>query len=327
MAAMMLIDEGKLKLDQPLGDILPKFARMQVLKTPAGALDQVEPAPRPITIRNLLTHTAGLGYHIISTGPIQQAYIAAGLVPAAATRLPIPGLSGGKVLPSLAAFADTLAALPLVYQPGTKWSYSVGLDLMGRVIEVVSGQPFDRFVSERILGPCGMSESGFAVAAADRARLTSNYGVMNGVLIPLDPAAMSIFLDPPPYPFGGAGLVSSARDYDRFLQMLVGYGAIGGKRVMSERAVRLGTSNLLPTAVAGPDGGGFGAGGRVGLGETAGTFGWGGAAGTIAFADMRRGIRAGFFTQYMPSNAYPIHTAFPEAVRADLVAIAGRKAA
>ena len=327
MAAMMLIDEGKLRLDQPVSDILPKFARMEVLKSPTGALDQVEPAARPITIRHLLTHTAGLGYHIISTGPIQQAYIDAGLVPAAATRLPIPGLSGGKVLPSLAAFADRLATVPLVYQPGTKWSYSVGLDLIGRVIEVVSGQPFDRFVTERILQPCGMSETGFTVAPALRERLTSNYGVMGGVLIPLDPAKTSIFLTPPPYPFGGAGLVSSPRDYDRFLQMLVGYGMIGKTRVMSERAVRLGTSNLLPAGVAGPDGRDFGAGGSVGKGDTAGIYGWGGAAGTIAFADLKRGIRAGFYTQYMPEGAYPIHTAFPAAVRADLMAAAGLKAA
>jgi CubicO group peptidase (beta-lactamase class C family) len=326
MAAMMLVDEGKLRLDQPVSDILPKFAKMQVLKAPGGPLDQVEPAARPITIRNLLTHTAGLGYHIVSTGPIQKAYIAAGLTPAAATRLPIPGLSGGKVLPSLAAFADTLARLPLVYQPGSKWSYSVGLDLMGRVIEVVSGQPFDTFVADRILGPCGMSETGFAVKPALRDRLTSNYGVVGGLLVPLDPAANSIFLAPPPYPFGGAGLVSSPRDYDRFLQMLVGYGTIGGRRVMSERAVRLGTSNLLPAGVSGPDGGGFGAGGKVGLGDSAGTFGWGGAAGTIAFADLRRGLRAGFFTQYFPAEAYPIHTAFQAAIRADLTA-GSRKAA
>ncbi|WP_423140686.1 serine hydrolase domain-containing protein [Parablastomonas sp. CN1-191] len=327
MAAMILVDEGKLRLDQPLSDILPKFKAMQVLKDAGGPLDQVEAAKTPITIRNLLTHTAGLGYHIIQKGPIQQAYMAAGLVPAAATRLPIPGLSGGKVLPSLAAFADALAAMPLVYQPGTKWSYSVGLDLMGRVIEVVSGMPFDRFVMERIVGPCGMGETGFAVAPALKDRLTSNYGVLDGALLPLDPARNSIFLDPPPYPFGGAGLVSSPRDYDRFLQMLVGFGKLGTRRVMSESAVRMGTSNLLPAGVPGPDGSGFGAGGRVGLGESAGVYGWGGAAGTIAFADLKRGIRAGFYTQYMPSDAYPIHAAFPVAVRSDLAAMAGKLAA
>lgn len=327
MAAMILVDEGKLKLDQPLSDILPKFARMRVLKDPAGALDQTEPAARPITIRQLLTHTAGLGYHIVSTGPIQKAYFERGVLPFSATRLSIPGLTGFKTLPSLAAFTDTLSELPLVYQPGTKWSYSVALDVMGRVIEVITGQPFDRFVMDRIVAPTGMSATGFSVAPALRSRLTSNYGVVGGVLVPLDPARTSIFLDPPPYPFGGAGLVSSPRDFDRFLQMVAGYGAIGGKRVVSERAVRLGTSNLLPPGVAGPEGAGFGAGGRVGLGESEGIYGWAGAAGTIAFADLRHGIRAAFYSQYMPPETYPITRAFPAAVRADLAPGVGRKAA
>ena len=108
--------------------------------------------------------------------------------------------------------------------------------------------------------------------------------------------------------------------------MLVGYGQVGGKRVLSEAAVRLGTSNLLPDGVSTrgtfAEGTGFGAGGRVGLGDQAGTFGWGGAAGTVAFADLRRGLRAALFTQYMPSEAYPIHGAFPAAVVKDLAAMA-----
>ncbi len=329
MAAMILIDAGKMGLDQPLADVLPKFARMQVQVTPDGSITELKPASRPITMRMLLTHTAGLGYSIIQKGPIKAAYETAGLVPGQVTKLNIPGLNG-RNLPSLAQFADKLAEMPLVYDPGTRWSYSVALDLMGRVIEVVSGQSFDTFLQERIFGPAGMSNSWFQVPASAAARLTSNYGVFGGTLLPLDPAKTSIFLDKPAFPFGGAGLVSSPRDYDRFLQMLAGYGKIGSKRVMSERAVRIGTSNLLPAGVntAGGmlGGAGFGAGGRVGLGVDAGTYGWGGAAGTVAYVNFPRGLRASFFTQYMPSDAYPIHRAFPVAVQADLAPVTAKAA-
>lgn len=321
MAAMMLIDEGKLGLDQPLSDILPKFARMQVQVTPDGSITDLRPARTPITIRHLLTHTSGLGYSIIQKGPLKQAYEAAGLVPAEVSRDPVPGLTVGKPLPSLAAFADALAAMPLVYEPGTQWSYSVSLDLMGRVIELVAGKPFDAFLNERIFGPCGMASSGFQVAPQNAARLTTNYGVVNGKLVPIDPAARSIYLDPPAYPFGGAGLVTSPRDYDRFLQMVLNYGMIDGQRVMSERAVRLGTGNLLPAAIAQSqvfdEVAGFGAGGRVGLGDKAGTFGWGGAAGTVGFVSYRAGLSAGLWVQYMPSGALPIGREFDAAVLAD----------
>jgi CubicO group peptidase (beta-lactamase class C family) len=323
MAAMMLIDEGKMALDQPLADILPGFAHMKVQVTPDGSITDLRPATRPITLRMLLTHTAGLGYTIIQKGPIKTAYEAAKLVPGQVTRLPIPGIGGLDIQPTLAAFADKLAEMPLVYEPGTQWSYSVGLDLMGRVIEVVSGQPFEAFLRDRIFAPCGMTSSFFQVPGDEVGRLTTNYAVRDGTLFPLDPAKTSIYLDRPPFAFGGAGLVSSARDYDRFLEMLLGYGAIGKTRVMSEKAVRLGTSNLLPpgAAIKGTwiEGAGFGAGGRVGLGDQAGTFGWDGAAGTIAFADFRHRLRASLFVQIMPSDVYPLLKEFTEAVRGDLI--------
>ncbi|MEQ1542578.1 MAG: serine hydrolase domain-containing protein [Novosphingobium sp.] len=324
MAAMILIDEGKLGLDQPLADLLPKFAKMQVQVTPDGSITDLKPATTAITIRHLLTHTAGLGYTIVQKGPIKKAYEAAGLIPGQISRLALPGLDSSKPVGSLALFADRLAAMPLVYQPGTQWSYSVALDLLGRVIEVASGRPFDRFLHERIFGPTGMTSTWFQVPASEQHRLTGNYSPQMGLLIPLDPPRSSIYLGKPAFPFGGAGLVSSPRDYDRFLEMLAGYGKIGGKRVMSELAVRVGTSNLLPegTKTAGTfaDGAGFGAGGRVGLGGDAGTYGWGGAAGTVAFVNMKYGLRASLFTQYMPSEAYPVHTEFPKAIQADLAA-------
>lgn len=327
MAVMMLIDDGKLGLDQPLAEILPAFANMQVQKVPDGSITDTVAADRPITIRHLLTHTSGLGYGIIQKGPIKDAYESMGLIPGQVSRLPIPGLGRGKPVSSLEAFADGLAKLPLVYQPGTTWSYSVSLDLLGRVIEVVSGVSFDEYLSTNIFKPAGMTSTWFQVPESAIGRLTANYGVMGGVLIPVDPANASIYTDKPAFPYGGAGLVSSPRDYDRFLRMLLGYGKIDGTRVMGELAVRVGTSNLLPEAVdttgTFADSAGFGAGGRVGLGNQAGTYGWGGAAGTVALVNMKVGLRASLFTQYMPSEAFPVHAAFPAAVLADLTAMKG----
>ena len=331
MAAMILIDEGKLGLDQPLAEILPKFARMQVQVTPDGSITDLRPARTPITIRQLLTHTAGLGYTVVQKGPIKAAYEAAGIVPGLVSKIPIPGLSATTTIHSLAEFADRLAALPLVYEPGTRWSYSVALDLMGRVIEVVSGRPFDAFLKERLFDPLGMASSFFQVPPSELHRLTTNYGVLGGIPLPIDPPSGSIFADKPPFPMGGAGLVSSPRDYDRFLEMVANYGVLDGKRVMSAKAVALGTSNLLPpgaeTRGTFSDGAGFGAGGRVGLGEQAGTYGWGGAAGTVALVDLKRAFRAGLYTQYMPSEAYPVHRDFPTAVLADLKLLAPKQAA
>lgn len=328
MAAMLLIDEGRLGLDQPLADLLPKFARMQVQVTPDGSITDLKPARTAITIRQLLTHSAGLGYSIIQKGPIKAAYEAEGLIPGQVSRMTLPGLDRGKPVGSLALFADRLAEMPLVYEPGTTWSYSVGLDLLGRVIEVASGKPFDMFLNERIFGPTGMTSTYFQVPASEEHRLTGNYSPQMGMLLPIDPPKSSIYLDKPAFPFGGAGLVSSPRDYDRFLEMLAGYGKIGGKRVMSELAVRVGTSNLLPETVSTAGtmaaGAGFGAGGRVGLGSDAGTYGWGGAAGTVAFVNLKYGLRASLYAQYMPSDAYPIHTEFPKAVQADLALMKSR---
>ena len=325
MAAMMLVDQGKIELDQPISDFLPKFAKMQVQVTPDGSITDLKPAQTPITLRHLLTHTAGLGYTIIQKGPLKEAYEAAGLVPARVSRLQIPALGTVKTVPTLTEFADKLAEMPLVYEPGTRFSYSVSLDLLGRIIEVVSGQDFDAFLAERIFGPCGMTSTVWQVSAAQAQRLASNYVLHDGKTDVLDPGTNSVYLDPPAFAFGGAGLVSSPRDYDRFLMMLAGAGSIGGARVMSEAAVRLGTSNLLPAGADLADTwiehAGFGAGGRVGLGVDAGTYGWSGAAGTIGFVNTRIGLRAGLFVQYMPSSGLPIGDEFPKAVLADVSAM------
>ena len=327
IAAMLLVEDGRMRLDQPIADFLPAFANMKVQNTPDGSLTDVRPAKGPITVRQLLTHTAGLGYNIIQKGPIKKAYDDAGIVGGQASRLPIPGLAPVDPAPSLAAMADRLAELPLVYEPGTKWSYSISLDLMGRLIEVVSGQAFDAFLKARLFDPLGMTSTGFMVAAKDVPRFTSNYAPFSGALIPFDPAASSIYLDPPPYPFGGGGLVSSARDYDRFLAMLLGEGETGGVRVMKPEIARLAMSNLIDDSVDRKgtfiDGQGFGAGGRVSLPTSPGgegIFGWAGAAGTIGFVHRKLGYRAAGYTQIMPPDAVSFQSKFGETFFRDVAA-------
>jgi len=326
MAAMMLIEDGKIGLDQNIADFLPGFARPMVLVDGTKDLTS-RPAGRPITVRNLLTHTAGLGYSIVTKGPLLEAYLKLGITPASASRQRLPGVPDAPPAPSLEEFANRLATLPLIADPGARWSYSVALDLMGRVIEVASAMPFDRFLQTRIFDPLEMSSTFFQVPAAEAVRLTTNYAIAPFGKFPIDPGEKSVFLDKPAFPFGGAGLVSSPRDYDRFLQMLAGYGAVGPTRVMKEATARLAMSNLLPpgtmtegTYAAGQ---GFGAGGRVTIAKDArgsgiGTYGWGGAAATIAWVDPTKGVRASGYAQYMPDSAMPFTTDFGKAVYASL---------
>jgi CubicO group peptidase (beta-lactamase class C family) len=220
----------------------------------------------------------------------------------------------------LAEFADRLATLPLIADPGTLWSYSVGLDLLGRVIEVVAGMPFETFLQTRIFKPLGMTGSYFQVPGAAAKRLTTNYVLQDGKSLPLDPAKDSIYLEKPPCTYGGSGLVTSPRDWDRFLLMLAGEGAIGHTRIMSRETARWAMSNLLhpDTKVGGwMTGQGFGAGGRVVLtampgGESVGSFGWGGAASTTGWVDRTKGVRATGWVQLMTLNSpqfFPIDIA------------------
>lgn len=329
MAVMMCVEDGLLAIDQPIAEIIPAFAEMQVQKEYDGPItpDNLEPAVRPITVRHCLTHTAGLGYSIVQQGPLADAYRAAGVVPGQVSRLEVPGAFRGDSVDSLELFADNLARLPLVYQPGTQWSYGVGLDLLGRVIEVVSGQSFDSFLKSRIFDPAGMDSTTFRVKEDDIARFTANYLIVDDMLVPVDLPDNSIYLDEPPCPFGGAGLVSSARDYDRFLRMLAGFGEIDGTRIMAEETVRLATSDLFADTV--PDAGrfqfgersfGFGAGGLVGTGEAEGLFGWFGAAGTCGLVNMKWGLRHNLMTQYMPSQVYGLQNEFPVMVAGDAIA-------
>ncbi len=327
MAIMMLIDEGKLGLDQPLYDVLPAYRDMQVLVDPEGPLENTVPAASPITMRQLLTHTAGIGYGIVSKGPLLDAYNENGIVGGRVSRMTIPGFPPVTPAPGLEVWADRLATLPLMYQPGSKWSYSNSIDLLGRVIEVASGMEFEAFLKARLFEPLGMDSTWMTVPESEKGRFTDNYGVLLGNSLPIDPAATSIYLDEPKVPSGGGGLVSSPKDYDRFLRMLLGYGKLGNERVMSELAVRVGVSNLLPATadMAGTwmEGQGHGAGGR----SHNGSFGWGGAAGTLGAVDYNLGLRTALWTQYMPSDAYPIRDEYMAAIEADLTAMRERRAA
>ncbi|MEI9927915.1 MAG: serine hydrolase domain-containing protein [Sphingomonas sp.] len=331
MAAMILVEEGKIKLDEPVSDFIPAFKTMRVLDDPAGTTLASHPATRPITIRNLLTHTAGLGYTIITKGPLLDEYNRLGINPAQVSAGLEPGMRATRP-PTLAAFADKVATLPLIAEPGTKWSYSIGLDVLGRVIEVASGMQFDAFLRQRIFDPLKMTSTYFTVPASEAGRLATNYYYMGDNRVPLDPGATSVYLAPPSFPYGGAGLVMSARDYDRFLWMLQDGGTLDGARVMKPETVRLALSNLLPagvdtsllTSLADRAGKlGFGAGGSVYLADVPGvarkgTYGWGGAAGTIAFVDPAGQVRGTVMVNYMLSDHWPLRADADKAFAADL---------
>jgi CubicO group peptidase (beta-lactamase class C family) len=322
IAAMLLIEDGKMGLDQNIADFLPGFANPMVLTEGEKSLAS-RPAKAPITVRGLLTHTAGLGYSITSKGALLKEYSRLGLYAGQVSRKPLPGIDAPfPHAPSLAEFADRLATLPLMYDPGTRWNYSLGLDLLGRVIEVVSGMSFEAFVQKRIFDPLGMKSTFWQVPQSEIPRFTTNHAGTPFGTIPIDPANDSIYLDKPPFPFGGAGLVCSMRDYDRFLQMLAGMGAAGKTRIMKPETARLAMSNLVHpnTVMEGlVKGQGFGAGGRVTIaddpqGSGIGTFGWGGAASTIGWVDPTRGIRATGWAQIMTQGGQPFVAALGKVV-------------
>lgn len=327
MAAMMLIEDGKIGLDQDVADFIPGFKSPRVAIDPEKSLDS-RPASGPMTIRQLMTHSSGLGYAVTSKGALLDAYLNAGLVGGLLSRRALPGVRRADPAPSLADFAARIAALPLMYDPGTRWSYSAGLDVLGHVIAVASGMPFDVFLRTRLFEPLGMTSTWFVVPASELPRMTTNLGIAGPFRATIDDGATSIYADPNPLPLGGGGLVSSPRDYDCFLRMLAGHGASGAVRVMKDTTAKLAMSNLLSPAVDTKgtliDGQGFGAGGRVtiqpkeGVASGVGTFGWGGAAATIAWVDPTRGVRASGFAQFMPDTSMPFTADFRNAVYAQL---------
>lgn len=327
IAAMILVQEGKLRLDQPISDFIPAFRNMRVLDDPKGLASH--PAKNPITVRHLLTHTAGLGYSIMTKGPLLAEYQRLGLAPAAFNNYHEDELRGVRPA-TLEAFADRLATLPLIAEPGSRWSYSYSVDVLGRVIEVASGMPYDRFVERRVLQPLKMRSTFFTVPRSQAGRLATNYTFFGDVPLPMDPGKHSVWLKRPTFPYPGAGLVSSARDYDRFLHMLQNEGILDGARILTPETARLAMSNLLPE---GADSKllnsnarkgvtlGFGAGGMVYLsdmsgGPAKGSFGWAGAAGSLAWVDRSQGVRAVMMVNYF-GKGLPLQPEITRIVHAD----------
>lgn len=319
-AAMILIEEGKLKLDQNIADFFPGFAQPRVLVDPARGIE-ARPAKRPVTVRNLLTHTAGLTYANMGAGrPLERAYQELGLIPGQRNLTLEEEI---RRPPSLIAFAERLATLPLIADPGTRWHYSLGLDLLGAVIERAAGMPFDEFLEDRIFDPLDMEDTGFQVRPRRLPRLVFNYLATAEGLKLFDAPPDSVYAHKPTFPYGGSGLVSTAHDYSRFTAMLLGEGDYAGKRVMDPESVRTMMSNLLPEGVKGPGGQGFGAGGQVvihpnAMGQGIGTFGWAGVGGTLMWVDPTHKVHATWLAQYMPIDALPVQYAVPRAVYEDL---------
>ncbi|MBK6800790.1 MAG: beta-lactamase family protein [Novosphingobium sp.] len=329
MAAMLLIDEGKLKLDQPLADFAPEFAQMQVALDPEKSL-AARPAERLITIRHLLTHTSGLGYAVVGRNKVGDELKRLGVNPGLVSKRKLSGVNDGVPTPGPNEFLRRAAQVPLVAEPGTRWAYSMSLDVLGVIIGRIAGTSFEQFVIDRLFAPLGMSSSYFQVPATATPRFTTNYVLIAGTPVAIDRPGRSIYQDPIPFAFGGAGLVTTPADYDRFLAMIVNDGTVDGRRVMSEAAVRIGTSDLLPEGASlkgtWVEGNGFGAGGISGKGKEEGLYGWSGAAGTVGYAQTRLKLRSGLFVQYMPQDRLPVLKEFPLAVGADLTArMQGRK--
>jgi CubicO group peptidase (beta-lactamase class C family) len=324
VAAMMLVEDGRIALDQPVADILPEFRRLSVATEIEKGLGS-RPAVKTMTMRHLLTHTSGLSYWtpLSGAGALPAAYRERGITPGNyGARLNRPGY--GPQARNLTEMVERVAELPLLCEPGTAYNYSIGLDVTGLVIERVTGKGFDVFLRERLFGPLDMSSTGFQVAPRNAARLTTNYNVTPEGLRPTDLAASSVWLRPPTLLAGGAGLISTARDFARFGAMLLGDGALGRVRVLKPKTARLTRSNLLPAGVVYSGGDGFGAGAALVLNGTnrrfgpPGSFGWGGAAGTLWRIDPARRGNMVFMSQHMPSETYPIREDLAAAIEAEL---------
>lgn len=317
MASMLLVENGKIGLDQPLYDIFPAFSELNVLVDPEKSLD-ARPAQEPILIRHLLTHSSGFAYGINPPSPLQHAYLDHGI---ATYQLSVEDEKTEHRPKTLAALADEVAKLPVLFEPGSKWNYSIGLDIMGAVIERVSGVPFDRFLRTRLFDPLGMTNTFFRIPIRKVHLLPANYLIQEGKIVKIDAPPDTIFAREPALHYGGTGLVSSARDYAKFCRMLLNLGAVGRTRIMKPETAKLGMSNLLEPGVFAAAGSGFGAGARVVLKDvpgsrSAGTYTWDGAFDTLFWIDLAKAFYAILMTQ-IPNSRYPLEREFAEAIYKD----------
>jgi len=306
-AVLSLVEEGKLTLNDPVSRVIPQF-----VKTTVAAGGSIVPAKRQITIRDLLTHTAGISY---GTEPAVAAqYEAKGLGPAAG----FGWYTADKEEP-VCSTMERLASLPFVAQPGEQWVYGYNTDILGCVVERASGMPLDAFIKSRITEPLRMTDTQFFLPAAQRNRLAAVYASGEDGLIkraPDGPRGQGNYVDGPRRSFaGGAGLLSTARDYSRFLEMIRRGGELDGVRILAPRTVKLMSTNQVGTLHS-ANGLGFGLGfettdryGANGL-DSEGAFGWAGAYGTIYRIDPDARMVLLMMIQLLP-NATDIRTVFP----------------
>jgi CubicO group peptidase (beta-lactamase class C family) len=279
VAAMMLWEEGRFLLSDPVAKYLPDFAHLKVAVDRGGELE-LEPLRRPITIQDLLRHTSGLTYEFRGAGPVHKMYMAAKV------------FSRGQ---SSADQVATLGKLPLLHQPGTRWEYSRSTDVVGRLVEVLSGQTLGEFFEQRIFAPLGMVDTAFHVRPHQYSRLAEAFAKdpdSGGAVQLLDVRSA------PDFESGGGGLVSTASDYARFLEMLLNCGTLDGRRFLSRKTIELMTADHLGAITGAPDlllpGHGFGLGFAVrlhaGIAQVPGSIGqyfWGGLAGTTFWVDPK----------------------------------------
>lgn len=325
VAAMILWERGELELTDPISRWLPAFADTPVYVTGSSTDPVVVHQVEPIRVWHLLTHTAGLTYGFHHANPVDELYRGAGFEYGAPRGL------------DLAGCVDALASLPLMHQPGAEWNYGHATDVLGRIVEIVSGRPLDRFFDEEIFGPLGMDATGFVVD--DPELLARVYAIdpTSGCRV-RDDAMGRTGLVPPTAFSGGGGLVGTAGDYHRFVQMLACGGELDGARILGPRTVSYMVHNHLPggadlEAFGRPSFGempyrgvGFGLGFSVVLdpvafrtGTSVGEYAWGGVASTVFWVDPVERVTALFFTQLVPSGAYPIRTRFRQLVHQALV--------
>ena len=289
VAVMMLVENGLLSLDDKVGNVIPAFKDVKVFQDVGPRRPD-----RAMRIRHLLTHTSGLSYGVFGSSAVDSMYNRAF------------DKKSGEPQPDLGEWADILASLPLVDDPGDRFNYSVSTDLLGHVVEVVTGQTLDRFFRERIFEPLGMHDTGFQVPAEKRDRLTAMYRPTGDGLKLGDSPTDGSFTRRPDWLSGGSGLVSTARDYLRFCRMLLGGGELDGVRLIEPETVRLMTSNrldedLLP--ILRIPGMGFGLGFAVPAGIEDGTYWWAGVANTYFWIDPAEEIIAFAWTQLQPFGA------------------------
>ena len=311
VAALMLYEEGHFQLDDPVAKFIPAFGETRVFEFGDAESFTTVPLARPVTVHDLMVHTSGLTYGFQHEHAVDALYRDRGVE------------FNANVGP-LDELVEAAAAQPLVFQPGTRWNYSVSTDVLGRLVEIWSGVALDAFFDERIFGPLGMRDTGFHVREGQAHRLASNYvQADDGGLRLAESAAESRFLEPAVTLSGGGGLVSTAADYLRFMRMLGGRGTLEGVRLLGRKSVELMTMNHLPGDLADmgrprfaemPFAGiGFGLGVSVVLDPararilgSPGEYAWGGMASTTFWIDPVEDMLVLLLTQLMPSSAYPI---------------------